>query len=143
MEKRLTLFSILLLSVIRTQLFRRTIWLFMTKLWRSPVSLGVKFISSTTEKEVCSYPKCRKPGHLQAQCLKKRNDQLIAKLKRGREEQREKRFSRGSRREENKTEEKSNSGCYCCGSKDHRAYVRPDRADGEVTAQIFRVKEEW
>ena len=39
-------------------------------------------MNTDTDKVVCSYPKCGKTGHNQAQCWKKKKDQKTARLKR-------------------------------------------------------------
>jgi hypothetical protein len=43
---------------------------------------GEIHFTASTEKVVCSYTKCGKPGHTQVQCYLKKKDQQIAELKR-------------------------------------------------------------
>ena len=78
---------------------------------------------------VCSYPKCGKTGHTQAQCFKKKRDQKNAQFKRqGRSRAREDK-NRGSPSKGGQAPgRKGFRGCFCCGKDDHRADRCPQGA---------------
>jgi hypothetical protein len=87
--------------------------------------------NATTEKVICSYPKCGKTGHTQAQCFLKKRDQKAAAFKRagkskGKEKHRDKKLNSGKQVHRSK----SFTGCHCCGESDHRAFECPDREKG-------------
>ena len=65
---------------------------------------------------VCSYPKCGKTGHTQAQCYLKKRDQQAAKWKRA-----GKKISKQDNKGRQTPGLKSFKGCYCCGDMNHRA----------------------
>ena len=78
-------------------------------------------------KVVCSYSKCGKAGHTQAQCLIKKRDQKNASLKRsGRQKKSSERPTKGKQAPGNR----EYRGCFCCGDKDHRADKCPDGVNG-------------
>ena len=85
-------------------------------------------LNTETDQVVCSYPKCGKSGHTQAQCWKKKKDQKIAQLKRT---GKSKSGSGNREKDKNKAKRSSRSdgyaGCHCCGDKAHRAFECPDR----------------
>jgi hypothetical protein len=95
--------------------------------------------TSTTEKVVCSYPKCGKTGHTQTQCWKKRRDQKIAALKHeGRKFSKSHlpKKEKGDRKGKQAPGNKEYTGCHCCGEKDHRSSDCPDRADKKRKVKV-------
>ena len=84
------------------------------------------------KKTKCSYPKCGKIGHSQAQCWMKKKDQKVAQLKRSdRSEEKN-----GEKRKKHKGKESRGGGgggnCFVCGDPDHKAYECPKRAEAKT-----------
>ena len=83
---------------------------------------------------VCSYPKCGKKGHTAAQCWMRKKEQEKAKLKRAGRSRDFKRSPRESlRKASSRTPTRGRGPCYVCGSREHRAFECPDRADSHDT----------
>jgi hypothetical protein len=92
---------------------------------------GEVHFTSSSEKVVCSYPKCGKTGHTQAQCFLKKRDQKAAAFKRaGKSKGKEKHGDKKSDSGKQVPGSNSFTGCHCCGESDHRAFECPQRDEG-------------
>jgi hypothetical protein len=76
---------------------------------------------------VCSYPKCGKRGHTQAQCFKKKKDQRIAKMKRKDRSDSKSTQSGGGKKPRSDDRQRGAVHCFCCGDTDHKSFECPDR----------------
>ena len=89
---------------------------------------GEIHLTSSTEKVVCSYPKCGKTGHTQAQCFVKKRDQKQQQTTTKGDAKVEEEEPSSDEPDPIDDEEDSKSGhCFCCGSSDHQADNCPDR----------------
>ena len=119
---------------------------------------GEIHFTESTKKVVCSYHKCGKPGHTQAQCYLKKKDQKVAELKRAGKSKakQDSKPSSGSQQAHDGgkrgKQKKQYGGCFCCGSQDHRAAQCSDRVSNRDSgntsnesrgSQNKRQKQDW
>ena len=91
---------------------------------------GEIHFTASSEKVVCSYPKCGKIGHTEAQCFVKKRDQKQQRNQvatKGDAKVQEEELSSGEPDPSDDEEDSKSCHCYCCGSSDHHAVSCPDR----------------
>ena len=97
--------------------------------------VGEAHLNTDTGKVVCSYPRCGKSDHTQANCWKKKKDQKkTAQLKRAGRKLDHRSTQQGTPRRSSRLTDKGSGGCFVCGSEEHRAlHVLIDKIikDGE------------
>ena len=95
------------------------------------INLVVGEAHTVSEKVVCSYPRCGKPGHTAAHCWKRKRHQQIEQLKRAGRSGDPQKPRKESKNKFPKGRSERKGTCFVCGIVGHRAFECPDRVESD------------